>query len=62
MADMTSAQCCLVSSGVRRASPRCATTCDFLPGAAYTCATRCSPASGETGRPTGRSSDSALAW
>eukprot|EP00969_Alexandrium_andersonii_P207406 9163348-Alexandrium_andersonii.AAC.1 len=59
---MTSAPCCLVSSGVRRASSRCTTTCDFLPGAAYTRATRCSPASGETGRPTGWSSDSVLAW
>eukprot|EP00969_Alexandrium_andersonii_P304933 13479468-Alexandrium_andersonii.AAC.1 len=62
MADMTSAQRCLVSSGVRRASSRRTTTCDFLPGAAYARATRCSPASGETGRSTGRSSDSALAW
>eukprot|EP00969_Alexandrium_andersonii_P318420 14065392-Alexandrium_andersonii.AAC.1 len=62
MADMTSAQCCLVSSGVRRASSRCTTTCDFLPGAAlYTRAVRCSPASGKTGRSAGWPSDSALA-
>eukprot|EP00969_Alexandrium_andersonii_P150674 6663113-Alexandrium_andersonii.AAC.1 len=61
-ADVTAAQCCLVSSGARRASSRCTTTWDCLPGAAlYTRAARGSPTSGETGRSAGWPSDSALA-